>query len=897
MCSSCKQENKGALIHTVNEFNVPISCIAPSKESGIYYIGLENGNIIISNIIDNSQSVINAGNNRIYDIYEVDSTTLLVGVRQEGIKVVINGEPKKRYNIPHPRDTTNTISTKDYAPYAIKADKDKENYYFATSSGIYRLSHGEWENDSNDSLHKYYRPNTPYYHYGVYGLFIIDSALYCATDSGLYVMKIDCPAINRKLTKKVILHFDKDNDTLFATAADTLFAIDLKQHMMLQQATPVKVGPSDMFAYIITSGKRWTLTSTAMKYENANDAESFDLPDKLGNIYKNIICTNDDHVFVACYNKLYGFTSHQNPKGNSHNVIAAASKGTGMDTIFFITMDNSLYCFRMDEVPKKMGKLDYAIEKPIKLRAGNKFLWLITGNSLYRIKHEDAHAPFRIKPVGVKTRLEIGAGAKKDLGSTVDFRSIFEANDTLYVGSRYYLFKIIYQNDTITRIDSVRTKKGSNVDYSDLYITDISESGNYFTSLKHGIFKLDADSLEKIANSDTIGEIQRFISGSFVYTSKGVYEWDRKTNFFTLQNINPKSVLTVYYRKSKDKFEDDGFYIIGYKGITKVDNKYDTLLFVNQHLDLSINLAAIAEVKGNEMLYVGSKTGLYKFDSNEELYPVIIPDEPMPFWQKTGIIWVAITAITIILLGYLAFYKNKLKKISDAVIKNQTLTIQQEASAKDIRQFIISMAEEIKKYTSLLPDSEKEALEKIQETGTDSVPESLAQLETLLNKLHDKFSEYIYMNELPQEMVDHLKKIFDKDEHENYVKKLKEKGKVFVKMFAEDQAKMSYIEDQSKLFFDRYSDYLGMCTLTSKEMVVACCILHCNTHLPRKLEEKLYKIDRDQISTLKIKIHSRVENIEPKNFLLKKLEKLSLPHGKEKAEITDLTNKSQIIEE
>ena len=999
ICISCKQENNGSLIHTVSDFNVPISCISPSGKSGIYYTGLENGNIVVSNIIDNSQTVINAGNNRIYDIYEENDTTLLVGVRQEGVKIIINGR-KKKYNIPHPRDTTKSTSTDDYAPYSIK--EDKENYYFATSSGIYRLSKNEvLENDSNDTLlHEYYRPeNQPYYHFGTYLLSINDSTIYAATDAGLLVMKKDTPRINKLLTEKIILHFYKSkdtNDTLYATSSDSLYAIDMRQQMMQQKATPVKDGHTDMFAYIKRQGSEWTVNATKVTYEDSNGTASLDLPDKLSSNYKNFICNKDSFVLVACYNKLFGFSFHQNPK--SHNVIAAANKGT--NGLFFITMDNTLYWLGKDEVQAHFkGKLNYAIEKPIKFYAGKEYLWLITNNSLYRIHPEGAH-----------TRHEIGEGAQKNLGSKIDFRSIYVDSDSIiYLGSRYYLFKVVYKNDTIACIDSIRTKEGPMVD-SDLYVTDIhiNKSGEYFATLKHGIYRRDLEEnlLYKVVNSDTIGVIKRFISRSndesYLNTSKGVYKWVNDSCFYKL-NISPESILTVYFR------DEGGFFVIGYRGLNKMEKRDENTSFdfVSSNLDILVNEAAITLVEKTDDLYVGSKTGLYKFDG--ELHPIIIPEEPMPLWQKAVIFIVAITAIVAIFLFYTAYYKNELKKIEKVVewhkclikkeleeFKNrnnrettntvkleaiesdlqsvttitsslkalqdltdnfiyqihtletkkdgletgyQNLTKQQDASSEEIkklnefieqqkgelskkeddffssiRAFLTSMVEGLRKYANLLSDSQKEAMGKIRETNDiDSVPESLEQLKSLLNELHERFAAYIYKaDKLPPEMVDDLKKIFEnKQALDNYIKDLKDRGEILTVVVSKDdfdkierqerKAKLSFFQDESTSFFETYSDYLGKCNWLPTVKAVACCYLYKHNEKIRSQDVEILLhggINNRRASDFREKINSDLGAIEPRNNVLELLFKKTLSQKKEEekennGKLSDILGKSE----
>ncbi|GAB6012923.1 ligand-binding sensor domain-containing protein [Viscerimonas tarda] len=665
-CISCEQSNKG-LIHTVSDFGVPISCISPSSENdSIFFIGLENGNIIRINLINNSRTIINAGNNRIYDICAENDTTLLVGIRNEGVKRIQNGIVKKKYYILNPLDITKP--TDSYAAYTIKTDGD--SFYFATSSGIYTLNKNEWETEL--LLHPYYRPeNHSLFHFGVNHLSINDINIYVATsDSGLVVLNKNNPKESKRLIDKDILHFYKYNDSiLYASSGNSTYKINTKQSVAQQKATLVKSDSHGIFAYMVDSLDRkqreWVLTSSEMKYtDNKNGSGSLQLSDKLSSSYKNYVCKGKDFILVACHNKLYIFSLHQNPKGESNNVIAVCMEKSNR-ICYFITLDNKLYSESGEkDYAKFIGKLSLTIrEKPVRFHAGKKYLWLITNNSLYKIN-----------PGNAKTSREIGISgseAKWELGRKIDFRSVYEDKESLLLGTRNYLLRAKYINDEIKEIDSIPTAKSTKVDFSDLYITDIS--GQYLASMKHGIFELNGtDSLNKISGSDTIGEIRRFIEESnrfiYLYTSRGVYEWGKHgSDFRRFPGISPKTISTVYYGNKSS-------YIIGYKGIERIPLDFTSELnLVDKHLDISVNEAAIAETADKNLLFVGTQIGLYKYRGYNDLTLVEIPPRSYAVLYFTLLPAGIAILIAIVILLYLyrkQHIKTILRRCNEKITKN-----------------------------------------------------------------------------------------------------------------------------------------------------------------------------------------------------------------------------------
>ena len=643
---SCEKENP--LIYSSNSFSAPISCISEGSihNDSIYYIGLENGNIIRINIINNSQRVIAVGNNRVYDVYEKDRTTLFVGIRNEGTKKISLLPKSKRsiqYLMVDPSDSTKLTTT--YSTYHIEADTDK--IYVATSAGLYTLSN---TNSSTNLLDRkpLYRPkNHTHYHFGINQVLVMEDKIVAATsDSGLVLINKNNPNDRQCLThEEVHSLYRKDDSIVYATSNNSIYKININKRKCVEEGI-LEESDDNLFAFISEkTGETWKLTSSKIEFTDTLGKASFQFPNKLNDNYKNYLLKGKDFIFVACHNILYKFSLHQNPLGNANNVIAACTNNSGL--CYFITLDNKLYSIKKgDSCATLIGKLKHITsEKPIKLHTTNDQLWLITSNSL-----------LKINPINAETSLEIGppkSNAKVQIKEKrIDFRSIYDEKGTLFIGTRNYLLKARNLNGSLT-FDSIRTKDKS-IDFSDLYITDINKSGPYFSSLKHGLFTLDKDLLIRIEGSDTIGEIRRVIcqtdNKTYIYTSRGVYLFDSSR----LNKISslPKSILTIYN-------ETNGFFILGYNGIIKTSSKDEIRQDVNNHLDLSLNEAAIGEGVDKETpsIYIGTQAGLYLF--NGSLKPIIIPVEKRPLWQIVG---VSLISLLIILFTIYLLAKRRTKQ-------------------------------------------------------------------------------------------------------------------------------------------------------------------------------------------------------------------------------------------
>jgi hypothetical protein len=395
----------------------------------------------------------------------------------------------------------------------------------------------------------------------------------------------------------------------------------------------------------------WKLTSTQIKYSNKEGICLMDLPTRLSRSYKNYIHQGEYFVLLACGNQLFSFSCHQNPKSNFNNVIAATTEYGDNNIVYIITNSNQLYkCEYKNGNPSlfNIGRTNINKgENIVKMCASKENLWLITDNHLYKISKKG------------KTTLVAGKTNEK-----IDFRSILYSDGKLFIGSRYYLYRID-DPDNIKNITLDNRIKVQGFEENNLYITDIrknkSEDKMYFSSLNKGLFCLDSVNdtlLEQIPNSDTIGNIRKIINHRYLFTSKGIYHL---RDSGTISKVCSKEPLlySVYNTTGGD---GNILYTVGYSGIGHYRENDLNTVSVKKSLfqfDVSFNPAAIAPIKEN--LLLGSQSGLFIYHFDGKLEIVDIPDEPAN-WSL--IIATVLIAISFMLIAYiLMLYKNTEKRL------------------------------------------------------------------------------------------------------------------------------------------------------------------------------------------------------------------------------------------
>ena len=741
-CVSCTTKN-GDLIYSVSDFNVPISCISPSNNDSTLWVGFENGKIILVNYLTDQRTFLktNFFNSRIYDIVQ-KGDMLWLGVRNHGLVRyhISNDSIEKQYNIAVPDYYSGTTN---YAPYDIEIDENR-NLFIGTSSGVYCLD------ELKDTLTCMHRPYKKPYHFGVNQVKAFGDFVLCATDSGLVMLnKYEKGNQQGKhIANNKFSHLFLTKDSLYASSPDSLW-----KHKLVNDtwSKPSVIPKNNLFAYLADSIGIWEFYGSQITYSNNEGYIEFPLQEKMNNSYRNYLTIDTENhlLFFAQGTMLYSFSRSQNPKGKLNHIIAVHTVTNLAHSIsYFISNNDHLYSVKPDD--KKIGAASW-LGSIRKLGDGENIiqmchskdedcLWFITRDHLYKID---------LKPTFRKKLLNEYKATIYSLDDR-DFKSIYydDMNNSLYVGSRFKLNKILLSKDTTVILDIIPE--------DDLYVTDIINYNNkiFLSSLNHGLIveeKKEESAVEtelRIIGSDTIIKEKKLIA-----CPQGFLLIDTVK---TMPDIKSASKL-LYLNLRKHQV------IIGYKGIGDIEGKWS-------HFDMHFNKAAIADGIRNNIntILLGTQTGLYEydFDSGKIINSIEIPKEP--YVSLVAVISIALLVLFIIITAYYIVIR-KIRKnlekrkniLSEAIVKNK----------KHISDYTIEEEQD-----SLLEGANKINLNEIK---TDSITvfkllKCVRDVNALENKLNDleknfqdkQINRHLIINE-NEKLLTELMKILEQFEQKN----------------------------------------------------------------------------------------------------------------------------------
>ncbi len=706
------------IVKSVTTFSAPVSCILYEGKGQCYNVGLENGSVVIMNRSDDSQMVIPAGKSRVYDLVTV-SDTLFAGLRDEGCKMIVNGDICKTYSIIVPGYYDNKATT-NYAPYDIELYQG--NLYIATSSGVY----GRRRGDSQDApLTLLYRPeNHTRLYFGVHNIRVENDSLHCATDAGLIVLPIDGifdepqkfrPVV--KINKKVYQLLPVDN-TLYACTDSTSYKLNIKTGQYL----PVS-SSDNLFTYNPDSyNGTWVVSSTLLKYIKDDKTLSYSLPFTLSRSYKNYWAVGKDFFLLACNKQLLLLSKHQNIHGASNHVVAAHTQN---DICYLITKDHRLYTLPVNSKDPAYVAAIHRLDAGCEVRglcASKKYLWLITNEKLFRIRKENGDATI--------------------VGWSADYKSVYYAQDVqkLYIGMRNDLYCISHPDQDTVGEENFASIRPAEVD--NFYATSIleykykdTEKGKlYCSTLNSGLYCIaDGSKAILVEGSDSIGNINKLIELNtedfLLHTSKGLYLYSADAGFrFKADSRQTADV----FRKEK------GLFIIGYSGIGtyRSDMKADAPM---AFYDVSFNKVAIAG-GGKEKLILGTPSGLYVYSSQEGLSNIVLEYPVNHTWPGILYIIMVLLVLLILLVGWVWMWRKKQRKVPPG----PTPPIVVEPDPEEVAQF----DHDLEEIRTLLRKSDEVNKIKNPHDRQKQQDAYLVELNTLYDEFREKYG-YLYKELFP----------------------------------------------------------------------------------------------------------------------------------------------------
>lgn len=616
LLSACDspEAHRQELAYTATSFSAPISCITPSNIPGRQYIGLENGDIVIRDA-DNRQTRIDAGDNRVYDIFEYNApkdTLLLVGIRDEGLKVYRKrndtfGIIKNAYPFP---DTGEPIERgTGYGVYSICLDSAERKFILGTSNGCCYL---EAKNPTGEL--RPYAQQVYSNHHGFNKVWHTGGKNYLATDSVLLLAQRD-RITDSLFHRQSVRNLFVKNDTLYACIkTQGVYGIDLRNPEK-QIFLSVR---GDFYAYArdLLNGE-WYVSKNEIHYHSGRIRATQTFPQGMSIKGRQLLSIDESFVSVACHDLLVNFSIHQNIQENTHNVVTLCRDDSEPgENFYFITKDYRLHRYSNGETSTS-GKIkglrigDNIIKSC--MTAPDK-LWLMTDKSLFLI-HTDSPKAVCIDSTDNRN----------------DFRSMFydKEEKRLYVGSRTHLSYVDPE-----RAYQPIVKKGINRADNDLYVTDICRIGSYIyiATLNKGLFRFPADRPETPANtlingSDKYGNIKHLIVDGpnlYVHTSRNLYA------YIDIDSMRVNDKIRLDHKSIKSVVSDrERSYIIGYQGFTDSHlsdqlhkSTCDRLMF----RDIVFNDAALL-VTGNTLI-AGSRFGLFRYNGTHMRIPELIRIEP-----------------------------------------------------------------------------------------------------------------------------------------------------------------------------------------------------------------------------------------------------------------------------
>jgi hypothetical protein len=594
--AACRESHVAPqLTRTVTSFFAPITGIGRSEyNDSLLFVGLESGNILIKNIYTDEQLLVDEGGNRVYDVKEYAGDTLLLGIRDEGLKAVVFDRRRGPSRIVKQY----TIDKKDanYGVYHIARYDHLRSFVLGTSNGCYTL-----DSAGSAVLRPFHSQLQRESHFGFNKLLSLDSRLLMASDKGLIIESggviVDTLLPGCEIAdifcKDSLLYIAAKDNGVFRTHTGHL-RDSLRSHSLHTAYAFVKDALDG----------EWTVGSNQLVYRpHGRMPVVHPLPQGASLSGKQIVCADANFVWLACGHQLVTFPVHQNVDGERGSVIALGRHDDS--TAYFLTGDNKLYRYRTnDSLARRMGTVkglevrDNVVQSELR----NGFFWVATDKTLLKIDI-DARRLVSATPINPPGR------------QRNDIRRLFFDNDTtLYVGTRLDL-----QVVNPSTGDTLRTFGRLQNPQNDLYVTALCRIGNtlYIGTLNKGLFALrdgsrGVDTL--LVEKYPYGNIRNLVAEDgrlYVHTSKGLYRYEAKDRMTALPNVAID--VSKYIRSVAADTGSHAVAIIGNHGFARLDSLARDTCRRLSYEDITFHNASLAFLDGPSWL-LGTRTGLFRYD-------------------------------------------------------------------------------------------------------------------------------------------------------------------------------------------------------------------------------------------------------------------------------------------
>lgn len=623
-------------------FSAPISCIRGSKQEGILYIGLNNGNIVRMDLINNVEDTINAGNDRISDIIEYKDS-LFIGIRNENVKLFEKKQGKYKENPTRYLISENGHIKEHYWAYALELDEkcqrlilgsNKDTYYLPIHSNetIFR----PFERDSiSIPLERFYK------------MLVTPDSIYWASVSALCIGshdRIRRTLFNNQGIRNIALH----DNILTVVTADSIIKVNIETGKIIP-------GSSEKGKYFASKtdyqNGEWTLSKYFLYYKKDNIKYKYPFYKGLNMRGRHMTLMDSNYFHIACEDQLLSFPLHQNLNGNTKNVVALC-KANNKNQYCFITRDGRFHIYhsQLSRSPAQSytsitkGKIkNLNLEEDIigMCVENDDYAWLATDRSLYRIN------------IRYRTAHKIKAINREESNYMISIL-YDDDNSLLYVGTLHNLqyIDVKRQPDSLKELNIIDKTSDR-----DLFITNIYKSKKkknqplYISTLNKGLYVKynNSDQFKPLLTQaaykkyGSIYEVIEYEDNLLLRTSKGIFRYAGIDSLKLFNKMDSKSIGSIHGDLH------NGYFIVGHQGMFHVlqsdTSKMKKLLF----RDMSFNQVSIAS--GYNKLVLGNQCGLFEYDDNKvSLNPVHIQPVPQYFTLSN-----TIAAFIGLLLGSFAF--------------------------------------------------------------------------------------------------------------------------------------------------------------------------------------------------------------------------------------------------